>query len=473
MKTAGLSHGVLRLLRSGMFPAPLIGAAISAIIVIIVMVMIGIAPTAPPPVAASEPFEQAVQPTRAAPGSVFAFFATGFAEETWVSLWVNAPPACVQARGSAEACVYLAGEIRSNHQGRADWTWVSPSDGAYGRWTMVARDRSGIERVISFELGPPETFPLQETPAGQREGDIAISPAAGAPGTSFALFASGYHGVEKVTFWGYPPTGPMRYLGSFGSNEHGRVDWTWESPDDAMPGRWAIRARGETSHVERIIYVEIIPDTAFPEEAHPRDPYDIAVSSARSTPGSWLSFFAGNLSAWERVEQWIVAPDGEEFQRREMVAGQNGRIDVEWEVPERAIPGTWAWVVQGTAGNTRRITFEIVHETTGQTDQPGQPEARAGERAVSPAEGRPGTTFAFFASGFQRKEAVDYRCVDPTGATIYRASTRANLAGRADWECATPPNAIPGTWATVIIGRKSHIQHELSFTVRQEGESGP
>lgn len=421
----------------------------------------------PPPVAAAASFaqvEQAVQPPRAAPGSVFAFFASGFEEETWVSLWVNAPPTCAQVRGSAEACVYPAGEIRSNHTGRADWTWISPSDALYGRWSMVARDRSGTERIIFFEIGPLETFPLQETPAGQREEDTAVSPYAGAPGTSFSLFASGYHGVEKVTFWGHPPTGPMHSLGSFGSNERGRVDWTWESPDDAVVGRWAIRARGETSHVERILYLEIVPDTPFPEEAHPRDPYDIAVSSARSTPGSWLSFFANNLSPWERVEQWIVAPDGEVFQRDEISAGEYGRIDIEWEVPERAIPGTWTWMVRDGQGAIRSVTFEVVREEHDQPPRMNDPY----DHAVHPAEGRPGTTFAFFASGFDRKEMVDYRCVNPTGFTEHRASTRANAWGRADWECATPTDAVAGRWTTVVTGRESRVEYELPFTVLSE-----
>lgn len=422
------------------------------------LVVLGVAMGAMPRPAAA--YEQAVQPTRSLPGGLFAFFATGFEPEERVAFWVNEPPTCVQERGSAELCAHTGGKVRANHRGRADWTWKMPPDGRYGTWTMVARGlQSGEQREISFEVvETPPDFSLHQ-PAGQGPYDAAVAPEAGAPGTEFSFFALGYDGIERVRFWGFDPLNRMHYLGDFGSNEDGRVDWHWESPPDAIPGRWFILMRGDRSQVERVVRLDIRPAQDFPEEAEPRDPYDYAVTPRAGYPRTKFTFFADNFESGERIVYRIVDSAGQEHLKRKVAANQWGRVDLEWRTPYDALPGIWRWIVEGEWGDRRVVEFEIWPVET-----PSAPY----DSAVAPGEGRPGTEFSFFATGFESKEAIDYVCLNADGLLESRASTRANERGRADWTCKTPSNAVPGTWTTIAHGRDSHRQRSISFVVSDD-----
>jgi hypothetical protein len=405
---------------------------------------------APQPAAA---YEQAVQPQQAMPGSLFAFFATGFDKNEWVYFWVNDPT----------TGVHEGGAVRANTYGRADWTWKSPSSALYGRWSMVGHgSKSGTERVIFFEIGDFVPDPTHLVPAGQEEYEVSVTPRIGAPGTAFDFYARGYHGIEQVTFWGYDPTGRMHYLGDFGSNDNGRVDWSWKSPPSAALGTWRIVMHGETSQVERVVYLEMRQEEPYPEEAEPRDTYDKAVSPEEGTTETRFTFFADNFKVGERVDYWLSDPYGQTHKHRRVVANQFGRIDFEWEPHDNAPTGTWTWHIEGEWGSKRSLTFVITEEAK---DTPPAELEEQYEHATHPTEGKPGTEFAFFATGFESKEPVDYLCLDPTRQVVHDASTRANKWGRADWTCETAPGAPTGQWTTIATGRDSHIEWELHFTV--------
>ncbi len=422
-------------------------------VLLVALLVVGIIPARP-----AAAYEQAVQPTTTTPGSVFAFFATGFAPEEWVRYWINDP----------HAGVLEGGEIRANHMGRADWTWKSPMDAVPGAWSMVAFGKtSQQERVIPFTIDTMARGPDMETPAGQEAYDAAVTPRAGAPGTEFDVFGRGFHEYERVVFWLTNPDGQEYQADAFGTNEYGRVDWTWESPANAQSGTWIIRMQGDKSQVERIVTLDIIPGPAFPEQAAPTDTYDSAVTPARGIPGTWFTFYIDNFIEYDTVAYQFIAPDGDIFKDGEVHASGRGRIDLELDMPSDAMPGIWSLVAQGRASAlTRTVTFEVYIETDEETavTMPGT-QVYPYDRAVHPAEGGFGTEFSFYATGFGHEEPVDFDIIGPDGVVYHHASVRSNEWGRADWRWAATSIAIPGQWTTVATGRDSNVERTLHFTM--------
>jgi hypothetical protein len=87
-----------------------------------------------------------VNPSMGAPGTRFAFMATGFASKEQIAVWVNTPAGTPMAIKAEK----LNG---ANSDGRADWFWTTPDNAAAGTWQMVARGaESGTERVITFTV---------------------------------------------------------------------------------------------------------------------------------------------------------------------------------------------------------------------------------------------------------------------------------------------------------------------------------
>jgi hypothetical protein len=101
------------------------------------------APNDPAPAPSSD--QGAVQPAVGAPGTQFAFFATGFDGSERVGFWVNGPDGTVIDDSD--------GNTTANSDGRADWRYTAPGDAAPGVYTMVARGvESDVERVIVFQI---------------------------------------------------------------------------------------------------------------------------------------------------------------------------------------------------------------------------------------------------------------------------------------------------------------------------------
>lgn len=400
--------------------------------------------------------EQAVQPQKGPPGSVFAFFATGFAAEEWVTYWANDPL----------GQVYEGGSVRGNQFNRADWTWASPSDAMVGRWAMVARGHeSQVERVIFFEVADLLPGQVADMPAGQdsQAYQQAIFPPSGAPGTDFRIFAEGYKRHERVVFWVNDPSGGVHEVGAFGANHNGRVDWVWESPETMEPGQWTLVARGDKSHVERVMSFEIEVPEAYPEMAAPVDSYDIAVSPARGAAGELFRFFATNFDEGETVHYEIVAPDGSVHAEGTTHATYARRVDWTWKSPYDAMAGTWTAQARGAESHVERmVTFTIFHHTPEATT----PSQRTPyDSAVYPASARAGSEFAFFATGYTYEEYVRYQCITPSGVVHTSGSVKSNERGRADWTCQTPYEAEAGVWSAVAEGKRSDVAHVIHFTV--------
>ncbi|GAB4127898.1 MAG: hypothetical protein Fur005_43340 [Roseiflexaceae bacterium] len=96
-------------------------------------------------VAASETLVVAVNPPAGAPGSTFAFAATGFDLQERISYWFTGP----------DGQVYDAYNqtVRSDTSGRIDLTWTAPANALKGRWVITIQGiRSDVSRAIVFEI---------------------------------------------------------------------------------------------------------------------------------------------------------------------------------------------------------------------------------------------------------------------------------------------------------------------------------
>lgn len=191
----------------------------------------------------------AVQPGSGPPGTRFAFFATGFQGNEKVAFWFNAPD------GQIYADDYRYGVHA--YDGRADWHWTSPGDGAPGVWTAVARGvRSGVERIIEFGVDAPTT---SEGEVVTNVSGVAVEPLAGAPGSRFFFSASGFIPRETIRFRIYDPLGNEDENSKYKirANEEGEAYWNWLTPSDAEHGIWRMFARGEESQTERSISFQV------------------------------------------------------------------------------------------------------------------------------------------------------------------------------------------------------------------------
>lgn len=200
-----------------------------------------------------------VVPAIGRPGTLFAFYATGFNQEEKVVYWFNLPDGNVQG----DTCAYV---VDSSHNGRADWQWRAPYDALPGAWSVVAYGvESGVQHVLPFDIYNPGVqhagdVLIDAERAVYNPPDVAVEPSAGAPETRFYFFATGFQPGEKVHFWATDP----RY-DEFGSdsgytvyaNPDGRADWHWKAPDDAVQGLWSMVAWGAESTVERVIFFTV------------------------------------------------------------------------------------------------------------------------------------------------------------------------------------------------------------------------
>jgi hypothetical protein len=212
----------------------------------------------------------------------------------------------------------------------------------------------------------------------------------------------------------------------------------------------------------------LAPHPATAQDEIPQPEQMNNVSPAVGSANTEFAFYAVGFDDGEKVDVWLNTPfgipiDAEVEELYE--ANGNGRADWVWEAPEDVAPGMWQMVAQGRESMVLHvIPFEI---------QPGVntgAEAPIGEEQsnVSPREGYPNTTFAFYASGFDPDEDVEIWLHTPNWMRIDLEDDYyvAPPSGRVDWTWTAPLNARPGTWHMVIQGPET--KHVLPFEILPE-----
>lgn len=454
---------------------------IAKIAALAALILVGIITVPPRAVVASD---QGAEPGAGAPGTTFAFFATGFDDTESVGYWFNDPDGNLHANDHA----YVVNAWR----GRADWSWESPADAKPGFWSAVATGKSsGVERVIVFEIrgtNAAQTSPVvQPVAPPSNQGSVVgqnVAPTQGPPGTEFSFFATGFNSTEHVAYWFNDPSGHSRGKDGYVVRAwQGRADWRWRVPNDVVPGIWTAVAQGMDSKVNKVILFEVLApgqsatgsNPAAPAAGVPSNPSDVAVAPVSGPPGTGFSFFATGYPSGERVRYWATDPTGYYYDssKYSVVANTEGRADWTWTSPNDAKQGVWTMTVHGTESNIEKvIRFEVRDPNAPAPVTGPSPSQMAGlnnpsDVGVDPVMGYPDTKISFFASGFPAKETVRYWAIDPNGGSDEAKDHKitANDDGRADWEWKVPSGATPGLWTMVAFGRENKLEKRIQFLV--------
>lgn len=495
-------------------------------IVLAILVLFGIAAALPHHAAyAQEPAQVPtppvynVAPTKGIPSTRFSFYATGFNDTEHVAFWFNDPNGNTIGKTSYVVKAW---------QGRADWTWSAPSDAPTGYWSAVAKGlESNVVHTIQFEViqpGQQGAASLQPQPAAPPAAlpasspDTTVTPSNGAPGTTFAFGAGGYHPGEQVRYWTTDPNGQYYDSSQYvaGVSDEGRADWSWTAPADATPGTWQLVARGQTSGVEKTIFFAIDGGAAPQPAGQPIppgalvNPPDVGVEPAQAYPNTKIAFFAAGYQGNDTIHYWAIDPNGIEHRGddNKTHANEQGRADWEWKSPDAAAPGVWTMMVWGEhTQREQRIYFMIVNPDAPLPPSPivSQPPASGPatpppadapapaapapapsfdpsalppnppDVGVEPAVASPDTNVAFFVAGYPARETVRYWAIDPNGTVFDNPDgnkAHATDEGRADWRWKVPDNPTPGVWTMVAFGDHNHIERQIFFFVENPDAPG-
>ncbi len=181
-------------------------------------------------------------------------------------------------------------------------------------------------------------------------------------------------------------------------------------------------------------------------------------------PGTNFAFVADGFLSNEQVNFWATAPDKNVLGNPayEVRANQAGQASWIWQAPTSAQPGSWLMVGRGRdSGLEQVIRFEITGTET--AAPPAQQIAN-----VEPASGPPGTTFQFFAAGFDDEERLGFWVNTPAGTILSHHDYRAvaNKNGRADWSWQAPADAQRGFYSMVARGEETNTERVILFEIR-------
>lgn len=224
-----------------------------------------------------------------------------------------------------------------------------------------------------------------------------------------------------------------------------------------------------------VVLVAFIGLVAVPQAAQAQE-VSGSVDPPAGRPGTTFTFSAEGFRTDEEVGVWINAPDGSVLRiikangdELVLIAGTRGRIEWAVTMSQDAQPGFYGMVARGTrTGRELIIPFQIDPAAP-----PPAPETPEGDWGVDPASGPPGTTFFFFAEGFENSEQVGVWINAPDGSIlrVVRPDGRelafeADDDGRAEWSVTLGQNAQPGFYTMVIQGVDSGFQREIPFQVQ-------
>jgi hypothetical protein len=287
-----------------------------------------------------------VQPAAGPPGTSFLFFASGFAANERVGIWLNAP--------NGQIVPASAPELRhTNAYGDASWAWTAPGDAIEGGWQMVIYGiQSTLTQVIPFTIG-------QVAPPAGMDQPSGVAPANGVAGTLFRFYATGFEFREPIGVAVRGPSGPLEdaiVSTPSAAGPEGRIDGSWASPADAAPGLWQIVVRGLNSHVERTIAITIDPAPAAA-------PAQLSVSPSSGARGARFVFSAAGFKADEHISVWLNLPNGQVREAQiegRAQAGPDGHAGWGWVAPSDAPLGTWQMVAHGRDSGIEVVATFVV-----------------------------------------------------------------------------------------------------------------
>jgi hypothetical protein len=226
----------------------------------------------------------------------------------------------------------------------------------------------------------------------------SVTPTAGGPSTRFSFVATGFKGdpknddedthndAELVSFWINTPDGRTIKASDEDTeksyeraNRDGQAAWSWRAPKDAIVGAYTLVAHGNESGHDVLIPFSIDGSTRGVLMAEP-----YSVTPAAATPGASFRFVVNGFlgdpkdgdddksNNAEKVTFWINTPDGQTIkalragadkdddQASVEQASRSGQVELTWDAPANAIPGTYTLVAHGLESEREQVvTFTI------------------------------------------------------------------------------------------------------------------
>lgn len=284
-----------------------------------------------------------------------------------------------------------------------------------------------------------------------------VAPQTGQPGATFTVTAGGFTPGEQVGSWLQPPTGRALDAAPYlVADAQGFVSWQWSSPANAQSGGWQAVSQGRASRKLVALTFSVMGANAPPTTPQRER---VTVQPQRAAPGATLVFTLAGYERNEEVGYWPTQPDGvaDTTRRKPIIVAGDGRAELHWEVPERAVGGAWVMTFRGRATQREvRVPFEVI-------DVAPIPPA-----SVDPQRGAPGVSFTFWAYGFRPIERLDTWLERPDG-TIQRGPTgaRANGDGLVVWRWTAPEAAPGGSWTMVARGQDSERIERIGFVLER------
>jgi len=294
--------------------------------------------------------EASIEPAAGVPGTLFTFHASGFNPREAVHFWANDPSTHVHAPEDDS--------VNAAQDGTVSWTWRAPRTAMSGQWAMVIEGvQSQVQYVILFDIQGGTTDPAAPS-------TLTANPEAGSGGTVFTFYADGFNPREGVTYWLNDPQTQI-YTGagfSLTTDENGQAVWTWQSPESAMQGQWAMVAEGNQSRVQHVILFQITDEPVQQDTGGltiPENPLGYSASPTVGNTYESLTFSASGFQFRETVSYWANDPGGLVYgdSKYTVRSGSNGTAEWTWQVPEGARPGVWSMVARGAVSGVEYVIY--------------------------------------------------------------------------------------------------------------------
>lgn len=175
--------------------------------------------------------------------------------------------------------------------------------------------------------------------------------------------------------------------------------------------------------------------------------------------GNKIRFIGTGFRRHERVDSWATDPTGAVLRGEYADSNGDGEVQINFRVPYDAIDGEWKITARGDQSRQTAWTAFDVY---------GNPELSVDFIArASPPVGPAGSTFAFAANGYDRREKISYWITGPDGLiyeTFHRGD-QANRHGRVDIEWISPTDAAQGRWVITMQGFESSKARAIPFMI--------
>jgi hypothetical protein len=403
-----------------------------------------------------------VDPTSGTPGTTFTFFVDGLPADEELEYWITGP-------GSPEPFERGRFRVELDANGRLNWPWTAPQGVWNGTWTWNVRGVfSNLTATVAFSIEGANGAVVNS----------GVDPQQGAAGTTFTFFTDGWPDGDVVDYWVLGPGNlqPFALGRIYGDpDEQGRTYWRWKAPPEIYGGTWTMNARGFYSEIQVQIPFQV-------DGPPPPPPPTSSVSPSSATPGQTLTFNANGFDGGEEIAWWINAPNTTQPVARngidELFANGEGAVVFTYTLPLDAMAGQWSAAVRGVeSAKEQQIVFTVSGNAGGTPGTPSDtpPPASSGPSVtMSPLSAAAGTTFEFSASGFRRKDTLQYWATGPSGEVVSdNQQIIAETDGSAVWTWRSPATMAVGRWVLSVQAPRTDVKLTIPFEITSNTPGGP